>query len=100
MATGAGYNGENAFGTETTAASVTRSRPRRRRLALAVTGAAAALALSIGTTAGLPAAAAAHARTVAGVTTQSAIPFTGQPTDPSQGSGQSGNSQGGSIRWM
>ena len=96
MATGAGYNGENAFGTETTAASVTRSRPRRRRLALAVTGAAAALALSIGTTAGLPAAAAAHARTVAGVTTQSAIPFTGQPTDPSQGSGQSGNSQGGS----
>lgn len=90
MATGAGYNGENAFGTETTAASVTRSRPRRRRLALAVTGAAAALALSIGTTAGLPGAAAAHARTVAGVTTESAIPFTGQPTDPGQGRGQNG----------
>jgi len=97
-ATGAGYNGENAFGTETAAASVTRSRPRRRRLALTVTGAAAALALSIGTTAGLPTAAAAHTRTVAGVTTQSAIPFTGQPTDPSQGSGQSGNSQGGSVQ--
>lgn len=88
-ATGAGHHGENAFGTETAAA--TRSRPRRRRLALTVAGAAAALALSIGTAAGLPIAS-AHARTVAAGTSQSAIPFTGQPTDPSQG----GNDQNGS----
>ncbi|WP_166968887.1 S1C family serine protease [Brevibacterium atlanticum] len=95
-ATGAGHNGENAYGTETTAAAVTRSRPRRRRLALAVTGAAAALALGLGTAAGLPAVAATHARTVAAGTAQSAIPFTGQPTDPSQGGGsQGGGSQAG-----
>lgn len=95
-ATGAGHNGENAFGTETTATAVTRRRPRRRRLALAVTGAAAALALGLGTAAGLPAAAATHTRTVAAGTTQSAIPFTGQPTDPSQdGGSQSGNGQNG-----
>ncbi|AZT99425.1 septum formation initiator [Brevibacterium linens] len=95
-ATGAGHNGENTIGTETTATAATRSRPRRRRLAMAVTGAAAALALSIGSAAGLSAAAAGHARTVAAGTTQSAIPFIGQPTDPSQGgsSGQ-GGSQGG-----
>lgn len=96
-ATGAGHNGENPFGTETTASAVTRSRPRRRRLALAVTGAAAALALSVGTAAGLPAAAASHARTVAAGTTEAATPFTGQPTDPSQGSsGQGGTGQGSS----
>ncbi|WP_210604060.1 S1C family serine protease [Brevibacterium oceani] len=94
-ATGAGDNGENAFGTEATAAAVTRPRPRRRRLALAVTGAAAALALGLGTAAGLPAAA-MHARTVAAGSAQSAIPFSGQPTDPSQGGGsQTGNGQGG-----
>ncbi|UVI36256.1 S1C family serine protease [Brevibacterium spongiae] len=90
--TGAGHSGENTFGTETTAAAVTGSRPRRRRLALAVTGAAAALALSIGTAAGLPAAAATHVGTVAAGT---AIPFTGQPTNPRQGgSGQGGYSGG------
>ena len=55
----------------------------RRRLAAAVTAAAAALALTVGTAAELPAAAAAHTSTVA--TTQSAIPFTGQATDPGQG---------------
>ncbi|MGO3021697.1 MAG: S1C family serine protease [Brevibacterium sp.] len=63
---------------------------------MAVTGAAAALVLSIGSAAGLSAASAGHARTVAAGTTQSAIPFTGQPTDPSQGgsSGQGGYSGG------
>lgn len=68
----------------------------RRRLAAAVTAAAAALALTVGTAAGLPAAAAAHARTVAGVTTQSAIPFTGQPANPGQATdpGQGGQSSG------
>ncbi|WP_181274101.1 S1C family serine protease [Brevibacterium oceani] len=95
-ATGAGHTGENAYGTETTAPAVTRSRPRRRRLALAVTGAAAALALGLGTAAGLPAVAATHTRTVAAGTAQSAIPFTGQPTDPSQdGGSQTGNGQNG-----
>jgi len=72
----------------------------RRHLATAVTAAAAALALTVGTAAGLPAAAASHASTIAA--SQSAIPFTGQPTDPDQEGGQSsgpgqGNSgQGGS----
>ena len=67
----------------------------RRRLAAAVTVAAAALALTVGTAAGLPAAAAAHTSTVA--TTQSAIPFTGQATDPGQGTdpGQSGGQSSG-----
>ena len=67
----------------------------RRRLAAAVTAAAAALALTVGTAAGLPAAAAAHTSTVA--TTQSAIPFTGQATDPGQGTdpGQSGGQSSG-----
>ncbi|SDR83592.1 serine protease, S1-C subfamily, contains C-terminal PDZ domain [Brevibacterium siliguriense] len=58
----------------------------RRRLATAVT-AAAALALTVGTAAGLPAASASHASTVAAA--QSAIPFTGQATDPGQSGGQS-----------
>ena len=67
----------------------------RRRLAAAVTAAAAALALTVGTAAELPAAAAAHTSTVA--TTQSAIPFTGQATDPGQGTdpGQSGGQSSG-----
>ena len=67
----------------------------RRRLAAAVTVAAAALALTVGTAAELPAAAAAHTSTVA--TTQSAIPFTGQATDPGQGTdpGQSGGQSSG-----
>ena len=59
----------------------------RRRLATAVTAAAAALALTVGTAASLPAVAASHASTIAA--SQSAIPFTGQPTDPSQEGGQS-----------
>lgn len=84
--TGAGHTGENTSGTETAATAVTRSRPHRHRFALAVTGAAAALALSIGSAAGLSASATGHARTVAAGTTQSVIPFTGQPTDPGQGS--------------
>lgn len=57
----------------------------RRRLAAAVTAAAAALALTVGTAASLPAAATSHASTIAA--SQSAIPFTGQPTDPGQGNG-------------
>lgn len=67
----------------------------RRRLAAAVTAAAAALALTVGTASGLPAAAAAHTSTAA--TTQSAIPFTGQATDPGQGTapGQSGGQSSG-----
>jgi S1-C subfamily serine protease len=93
--TGAGHNGENAFGTETTAAAVARSRPRRRRLALAVTGAAAALALTVGSAAGPSAAAATHARTIADGTAQSSIPFTGQPTDPSQGGTNGGGTMPG-----
>ncbi|WP_434592810.1 S1C family serine protease [Brevibacterium sp. 1718] len=59
----------------------------RRRLAMAVTAAAAALALTVGTAASLPAVAASHASTIAA--SQSAIPFTGQPTDPGQEGGQS-----------
>lgn len=61
----------------------------RRRLAMAVTAAAAALALTVGTAASLPAAATSHASTIA--TSQSAIPFTGQPTDPGQEGGQDGS---------
>lgn len=64
-----------------------------RRLAMAVTAAAAALALTVGTAASLPAVAASHASTIAA--SQSAIPFTGQPTDPGQSGGQaSGPGQG------
>ncbi|GAA1518109.1 hypothetical protein GCM10009690_21470 [Brevibacterium permense] len=50
------------------------------------------MALTVGTAASLPAAATSHASTIA--TSQSAIPFTGQPADPGQGNGGQDGSNG------